>query len=53
MTCVIGDVVDDDVAPGGDGEFVGSAQELGEGAMEAAEKKVAEPKKTAGMLKTA
>ncbi|MCD5309789.1 PP2C family protein-serine/threonine phosphatase [Kineosporia babensis] len=51
VTCVVGDVVDDDERPG-DGEFVGSAQELGEGAIEAAEQKVAEAK-AAGYLKTA
>ncbi|GAA3607151.1 hypothetical protein GCM10022223_23900 [Kineosporia mesophila] len=54
VTCVIGDVVDEDAAPTVDGEFVGSAQELGEGAIEAAEQKVAEVKSAApGMLKSA
>ncbi len=38
--------------PTGDGEFVGSAQELGEGALEAAEQKVAEAR-AAGYLKSA
>ncbi|WP_285616641.1 protein phosphatase 2C domain-containing protein [Kineosporia sp. NBRC 101677] len=52
VTCVVGDVVDDDVKPTGDGEFVGSAQELGEGALEAAEQKVAEAR-AAGYLKSA
>ncbi len=52
VTCVVGDVVDDDVEPTGDGEFVGSAQELGEGALEAAEQKVADAK-AQGLLKSA
>lgn len=52
VTCVIGDVVSDQPKATGEGEFVGSAEELGEGAIEAAERKVAEAK-AAGMLKTA